>query len=135
MSDDPASELRNRIDAIEEAYEFMLAYAAQGLDRDDITDAGGIRKFLANAAEALDGLYQIVQQRAGSVPTIDDQWIDFLEILKTDAARAQTLFAFALSQPILGSELIDNLNATNHVRTLLTDIFLLDSAFDAHENA
>jgi hypothetical protein len=135
MSDDPASELRNRIDAIEEAYEFMLAYAAQGLDRDDKSDAGGIRKFLANASEALEGLDRVVQERAGSAPTIDDQWTDFLEIFKTDAARAQTLFDFALSQPILGSELIDNLNATNHVRTLLTDIFLLDSAFDAHDKA
>lgn len=134
MSDDPVLELRNRIDAIEEAYEFMLAYAAQGLDRDDKSEAGGIRKFLANAVEALDGLHQVVQERAGSVPTIADQWTDYLEILKTDAARAQKLFAFALSQPVLGSELIDNLNATNHIRTLLTDIFLLDSAFEAHDN-
>jgi len=37
--------------------------------------------------------------------------------------------------PILSSELIDTLNATNHVRALLTAKFLLDSAFDAHENA
>lgn len=135
MSETPETELRNRIDAIEEAYEFMLAYAAQGLDRDDATEAGGIRKFLANAVAALDGLPEIVEQRADSVATIGDQWAGFLEILKTDAAKARTLFAFALSQPILGSELIDNLNATNHIRTLLTDIFLLDSAFDAHDKA
>ena len=135
MSESPDTEFRNRIDAIEEAYEYMLAYAAQGLDRDDKAEEGGIRKFLANAIDALDGLHHVVEERVNSVSTIDDQWTDYLTILKSDAARAQTLLAFTLSQPILSSELIDNLNATNHIRTLLTDIFLLDSAFDAHENA
>jgi hypothetical protein len=135
MSDAPETELRNRIDAIEEAYEFMLAYAAQGIDRDDESETGGVRKFLSNAAQALDGLHQVVMDQAKSTPTIADQWTDYLKILKTDAAKAHTMIIFTLSQPILSSELIDNLNATNHIRTLLTDIFLLDSAFDAHDNA
>jgi hypothetical protein len=135
MSETPDTELRNRIDTIEEAYEFMLAYAAQGRDREDDSEGGGVREFLGNAVKALDGLHQIVQEHAASVPTITDQWADYLDILKSDVARAQTLITFTLSQPILSSELIDNLNATNHIRTLLTDIFLLDSAFDAHQNA
>ncbi|MBT4118011.1 MAG: hypothetical protein HOB64_16570, partial [Rhodospirillaceae bacterium] len=46
-----------------------------------------------------------------------------------------TLLEFAAAQPFLSSELIDNLNATNHVRTLLTDVFLLDSALDANAGA
>ena len=28
----------------------------------------------------------------------------------------------------IGSQIVDNLNATTHVRTLLTDLFLLDEA-------
>ena len=32
-----------------------------------------------------------------------------------------------LVQPRLSSQLIDNLNASLHVRTLLTDVFLLDA--------
>ena len=134
MSENPASELQDRIDTIEEAYEFMLAYAAQGREREDESESGGIRAFLANATKALDGLHQIAEERAGSVAAAD-QWADYLAILKSDAARAQTLISFTLSQPILNSELIDNLNATNHIRTILTDIFLLDSALDAHEKS
>jgi hypothetical protein len=38
---------------------------------------------------------------------------------------------FMLAQPSIGSELIDNLNASNHVRTLLTDLFLADEALKA----
>ena len=42
---------------IEECYEFMLAYAAQGLPSDEGSRAGGqVREFLNRAAKALDGL-------------------------------------------------------------------------------
>lgn len=135
MSDSPDSELRKRIDAIEEAYEFMLAYAAQGRDREDVSEDGGIRTFLGQAVEALDGLHLVAQARLAATSIVAAPWADYLEVLESDAARAKTLISFALSQPILSSELIDNLNATNHVRTLLTDVFLLDSAFGAHDSA
>ncbi len=35
---------------------------------------------------------------------------------------------FVLGQRAIGSQMIDNLNASIHVRTLLTDLFLLDEA-------
>ncbi len=135
MTDSPDSELRKRIDAIEEAYEFMLAYAAQGRDHEDVSEDGGIRKFLRDAVAALDGLHLVAQERLSAMSIAAAPWAGYLEILESDAARTQTLISFALSQPALSSELIDNLNATNHVRTLLTDVFLLDSAFGAHESA
>jgi len=33
-----------------------------------------------------------------------------------------------LAQPEIGSQLVDNLNASSHVRADLTDLFLLDEA-------
>ena len=46
----------SRCDAIEECYEFMLAYAAQGLPSDQGSESGGqVREFLHRAVEALDG--------------------------------------------------------------------------------
>ena len=132
MSETASSDLKDRIDTIEEAYEYMLAYAAQGLERENESDSGGIRGFLSNAAKALEDIHQVAQERAAALASDADQWNAYLEILKTDAATAQILIKFALMQPVLGSELIDNLNATSHVRALLTDVFLLDSALDAH---
>ena len=132
MSETSSSDLKDRIDTIEEAYEYMLAYAAQGLERENESDSGGIRGFLSNAAKALEDIHQVAQERAAALASDADQWNAYLEILKTDAATAQILINFALMQPGLGSELIDNLNATSHVRALLTDVFLLDSALDAH---
>ena len=51
---------------------------------------------------------------------------EFLDVVKADAARARAAFRLVLAQPSIGSQMVDNLNATTHVRTLLTDLFLLD---------
>ncbi len=129
-----SQDLKDRIETIEEAFEYMMAYAAQGIEQENRSEGGGIRSWLTKAAAALEDLHQIAQEHANSISSIGiGDWAEFLEIVKTDAIQAQTLINFALAQPNLSSESVDNLNATNHIRTILTDIFLLDSAFEAHE--
>jgi len=39
-----------------------------------------------------------------------------------------TAVRLVLAQPSIGSQLVDNLNASSHVRAVLTDLFLLDEA-------
>ena len=120
MSDDLAS----RINAIEEAYEFMLAYAAQGLSGDAGSDAGGqLRMFLARAITALVGLEWAIEEAGGSATP---ELAAFRAIVTTDAARALTIFQLVAAHASISSQLVDNLNASLHVRTLLTDLFLLD---------
>ena len=54
------AEIWNRCDAMEECYEFMLAYAAQGLPSDQGSESGGqVREFLHRAVQALAGLSEI----------------------------------------------------------------------------
>jgi hypothetical protein len=45
-----------------------------------------------------------------------------------DAGNALAAVRLVLLQPSIGSQLIDNLNASIHLRALLTDLFLLDEA-------
>src|SRR5579883_2993300 len=107
--------LADRVNAIEECYEFMLAYAAQGLPADAGTQSGGqLRELLRRAAEALTGIAAPYQA--------------FLAVLKRDAADALAAIELVRAQPALSSQLIDNLNASIHVRALLTDVFLIDEA-------
>ena len=110
--------LADRIEAIEQAYEFMLAYAAQG--RED--EGGSIRDFLERAAAALDGLAAAVQD-AASGPALA-----FCEVLDEDARKACAALRLVLGQKAITSQLVDNLNASIHLRALLTDIFLIDEA-------
>jgi hypothetical protein len=119
-------ELRQRTDAIEECYEFMLAYAAQGLPGDAGSQSGGqLREFLRRAVEALAGLasaYKIAV--AGLQPA--ERYQAFLDVLDRDARDSLAAMELVLSQPALSSQLIDNLNASIHLRALLTDLFLID---------
>ena len=51
------ADISERCDTIEECYEFMLAYAAQGLPSDEGSQSGGqIREYLGRAAKAMSGL-------------------------------------------------------------------------------
>jgi hypothetical protein len=80
-------ELKARCARIEESYEFMLAFAAQGLRTEPGSGSGSqIRTTLGVCDTALTGLAELF----------------------TRIARA------------------DNLNASIHLRALLTDLFLID---------
>jgi hypothetical protein len=114
--------LADAIDAVEETYEFMLAYAAQGRARDE-RDDDGIRDYLKRAETGL----AIIVAMAPSDGAGDDQ-AAFIEMVRHDAARARTAMRFVLGQRTIGSQIVDNLNASIHLRTLLTDLFLLDEA-------
>ena len=114
--------LADRIEVIEQCYELMLAYAAQGR-QNDTDDSGSIRRFLLRADAALDGLAACLR---ASVADRADAYGDFIDVLEQDARRTRAAFRLVLAQRVLSSQLIDNLNASIHIRALLTDIFLID---------
>jgi hypothetical protein len=49
----------------------------------------------------------------------------FLAVLERDASDSLAALDLVLAQPAISSQLIDNLNASVHLRALLTDVFLL----------
>jgi hypothetical protein len=121
-------ELARQIHAIEEAYEFMLAYAAQGLPGDVGAQSGGeLREFLSRAAKATTGLSETlasIVERERLEPS--GRYAAFRDVLEQDARAALAAIELVRAQPSISSQLIDNLNASIHLRALLTDLFLLD---------
>jgi hypothetical protein len=119
-------ELAGCIDTLERGYEYLLAYAAQG--RQD--DAGSeVRQTLKDMQAALAKLG--VQLKAAIV--LDSaqaarEASAFIDAVFEDARTAQGAIALVLSRAAIGSLLIDNLNASIHLRALLTDVFLADQA-------
>ncbi len=116
------------IDVIEETYEFMLAYAAQGRRREEDDAGAGIRERLIRAEAALAMISSAKTEEIGAEWQGGDASSEFFDVVRQDAARARAAFRFVLAQPAIGSQIVDNLNASTHVRTLLTDLFLLDEA-------
>ena len=118
---------------IEAAYEYSLAYAAQGLAR-EAQGSPVERQFrehltaMVNAVASLGDLFgRLIDEEA---PLSPDRLQAFRQVLAADAARAGVALALVQAQPIATSQLVDNLNASVHVRTLLTDLFLLDEVLE-----
>ena len=117
-----------RIDAVEEAYEFCLAYAAQGRRGDEGGPAGELRRLLEQALAALDGLTAAARAEFATAPDRGDAAPAFLEVVQGDIAKADAAIRLVLAQDAISSQLIDNLNASIHLRALLTDLFLIDES-------
>ena len=119
-------EIRDRCNAIEECYEFMLAYAAPGLPSDEGSQSGGqVREFLQRVVGALDGLAEscaTAVKHEGLKPA--ERYQALLAVLDRDARDSLAAIELVLAQPAISSQLIDNLNASIHLRALLTDLFL-----------
>jgi hypothetical protein len=129
--------LGDRCNAIEECYEFMLAYAAQGLAGDGGEGRGGqVRGFLEGAVQALSGLadaYALAVKQEDLNPPAP--YAAFQAVLDRDARNSLAAIELVLVQPAISSQLIDNLNASIHLRALLTDLFLIDEILKLHKNA
>jgi hypothetical protein len=118
--------LSDRIGVVEEAYEFMLAYAAQGHPRGN--EGEHIRDFLGKADEALHGLATTARDAVRAAGAIEASFSPFIDVLDSDVTKARAGIALALGQRAINSQIIDNLNASIHLRALLTDLFLIDEA-------
>ena len=129
-------DLNTRCTAIEECYEFMLAYAAQGLAGDAGSQSGGqLREALRRAESALSGLADVAAtlvSREQIEPA--DRYTAFLAVLDRDARDALAALQLVQAQPSISSQLIDNLNASIHLRALLTDLFLVDEILKGQAN-
>jgi hypothetical protein len=131
------SEVGSRCGAVEECYEFMLAYAAQGLRTDEGSKSGGqVREFLQRAVKVLTGLAEVCTvavREEGLEPA--EKYAAFLAVLDRDSRDSLAAIELVLAQAVISSQLIDNLNASIHLRALLTDLFLLDEILGKHVKA
>jgi hypothetical protein len=117
-------ELTTQVEAIEAGYEFMLAYAAQGRDTDKELPGGSeIKNVLVSLSAAL----AVLRDNAGG-RELPAHFQSFLKTLAVDAGNASTAVELVVSQPRISSQLVDNLNASIHLRAVLTDLFLIDEA-------
>ena len=125
------AEILEHCNIVEECYEFMLAYAAQGHPSDQGSKSGAqIREFLQRAADAIAALAE------GCLKVVKDERLEpaekyhaFFAVLDRDARNSLAAIDLVLAQPTISSQLVDNLNASIHLRALLTDLFLVSDIF------
>ena len=108
------------IEAIESGYEYLLAYAAQGKDT-DVGESGGV-------SEVRSTLTCMADAAAGLSADLDRGTHPFHGVVVDDAEKSHAAISLVLAQHSISSEIVDNLNASIHLRALLTDLFLLSEA-------
>ena len=116
-----AAEVREAIDQIEQAYEFMLAYAAQGRQA-ETEPASQIRQSLARFKDALKTIAATLPQLLPA----DGSGQAFANRFADDAAVAQSVLDLLTAQAGISSDMIDNSNGLIAMRSLLTDLFFID---------
>jgi hypothetical protein len=116
--------LAERIETIERGYEFLLAYAAQGRQDDAGTEA---RETLDRMHHALTGMQGSLLAAFPGVSSLTGVR-EFMETVEHDVRAARGAIGLVLSRARISSLLVDNLNASVHLRALLTDLFLIEQA-------
>lgn len=132
MSEAPRDDLRQRVDVVEESYEFLLAYAARGLSSDAASGAGAqLRHYLQRTDAALTGVAELFRALVAQEDLNPAEcYHAFIAVLERDAQSTRVAVQLVLAQPAISSQLIDNLNASIHLRALLTDLFLIDEILE-----
>jgi hypothetical protein len=116
--------LAERIEVIERGYEFLLAYAAQGRQDDAGTE---VRETLDKMHQALTGMQGSLMAAFANLSSLTGVR-DFMETVEHDVRAARGAIGLVLSRARISSLLVDNLNASVHLRALLTDLFLIEQA-------
>ncbi len=130
------TDIQERCNTIEACYEFTLSFAAQGLPTDEGSPSGKqLREHLTRAVEALKNIgascaAAVAQHRLAPA----DKYNAFFSVLARDAESSSVAIDLVLAQPAISSQLIDNLNASMHLRALLTDLFLIAEILELRES-
>lgn len=131
MTADSRARFDQCVDTIESGYEYFLAYAAQGRRSDRAAGAqtSELRGHLEKMVAAMDELASVVRDCAAALGSeVLESSAAFFDAVGEDAAKAAGALRLTLARENISSQLIDNLNASIHIRALLTDVFIIDEA-------
>jgi len=118
-------DIRVEIEKIEEAYEFMLAYAAQGRSDEGAGPDGAQIRILISQFSAAVG---IIDRAVSIIPPDLPVAVAFIDQFKSDSATMTSVLAILLNSKNISSEMVDNTNGLISVRAYLTSLFFLDKA-------
>ena len=113
-------DVEESIEIVEAGYEFLLAYAAQGRPASNETDGPG-----PHARPTIEGMLSAM---ADIIDVFTGSENDFEQVIAADCKKAGAALKFLITQEKIGSEVVDNLNASIHLRAVLTDLFLYSEA-------
>lgn len=125
-------DVKARIEAVEQSYEYFLAYAAQGLSTDHGARSGApLRDFLGKMDGAIEGFVPSLRSLLSDDGIeLGGNWEHMLGVLEADASATLAAIRLVAARPGISSQLIDNLNGNIHLRALIMDLFLVEGLIE-----
>lgn len=128
MTETPVTDLRDAIEEMEIAYEFLISFAGEGIDRTTGENTSEqVNEYVANFETALGDGYDA----ATAVPTRHDQfdtaaYTDFIDEMEAEIDEAQTVLTLIGEQEIVTSPMADNINGMSVFQSVMMKFFFLD---------
>lgn len=118
-----AAAMRAAFDIIEESYEFMLAYAAQGRKHEQAEGGGEsqIRTHLKRMQAALVACEAAIGDGLGGA-----DGAAFTARFRDNLMVTRSIVGMLQARPSVSSEMVDNTNGLIAMRAFLTDVFFID---------
>ncbi len=119
------NKIRDVIEKVEEAYEYMLAYAAQGrAEEGGGPDGAQIRTFILQFLSAVQEISKTLDPIVEKTPETEA----FIDHFRGESATMVAVLNAILARENISSEVIDNANGLISVRAYLTSLFFIDKA-------
>lgn len=122
------SDFQSAVNDAEEAYEFMISFAGQGIGREiPESDADDVREYLE---QLRDGLEESVAA-ARSIPDefdMDgaDQLNTVLDDMEDEVEEAVSVLELLIAQDRITSQQVDNINGMSVFQSVVMKLFFLD---------
>ena len=119
-----AKRIRETLEVIEESYEFLLTYGAQGR-KHETHDKGSskIRESLRLFENALEKIQDIdLSVFANNISDFNKRFLEDLKVVRS-------ILKSLLELPVLTSDMIDNTNGLIVIRSVMTSLFFIDQVF------
>ena len=119
-----AKKIRDSLEIIEESYEFLLTYGAQGR-KHETEDKGPskIRECLRLFENALEKIQDVdLSVFANDISDFNKRFLDDLQVVRS-------ILKSLLELPVITSDMIDNTNGLIVIRSVMTSLFFIDQAF------
>jgi len=128
MTDDSVVELQGHIESAEEAYEFLIAYAGRGLDRNQ---PPGTSEEVRDTLEKLGEAMADAHEAAGAVADEHDlegeaHYASMLSRMGEEIDEARIIVSLLSAQDRITSAQVDNMNGMSVFQSVMMKFFFLD---------
>lgn len=132
QTETPATDLRDSIERLETAYEFLISFAGQGVGREGVQSATDqIREYVTDFEASLGDAHEA----ATAVPEVHEEfdtpaYAEFVDRMEDEVAEARNVLSLLGERDRITSQQVDNMNGMSVFQSVVMKFFFLDELTD-----